>query len=413
MKALFVPYFNGGKSHQIPLYVLSQRYFKNVSTIYAFLLPKYDHRSFASKGVNTLGVDFSEETDENITSYSKAVSLFNKTAQAITSFSPDFVIEDLSFMNGVIAQHNIPTVSIQRTGMFRSIDPILRNPCHGHSMEKQVNNQFNCCFTAPSKTLEHLDIATSGAIVNAKELVRNQLLQAKVKLIPGIPSIEKLPDDVKQPESYFYTGPLTMKDNPTAPLSKQLASFFSYHNDRKIAFVTTGLIDRSEVFPIIQHLLEKDYAIITTVPYFPADNQQNQLFFNAFLPLNLVCSRVDLVIHHCGSGMYHYPLLHLKPTITIGTQCYDREDVALCLEQLGISKHTPSPYDDALYLEKFIQHVDTFEQNSLCNFDILNQLREEVINTMLGFNMQKVIEYTLNDNSDRFFEKRDDEPLVA
>ncbi len=409
MKTLLVPYFNGGKSHQIPLYVLSQRYLKN-SIDHTFLLPRKDHVNFLNRNSNVLDIDFDLNIDVKSKKGSAVLQLIKKVEKAVSQFSPDFIVEDNALMNAVLSAHNIPIISVHRTGFFRSIHPSLRNSQHGHSMEKEGNRQFNYIFTCPpsdSHTNKH------NLSKEAFQLAKQYMLGAKTKLIPGVPSVEVLPSDIDKPESYFYTGPLLMKDNPSPLLQQQIDTFFTYHQDRKKAFVTTGLIDRSEVSFLIQHLLDRDYAVITTVPDVSFDAKPHRLLYSPFLPLDMICSKVDLVVHHCGSGMYHYPLLHLKPTITIGTQCYDREDVALRLEQLGVSKHTPSPYDDALYLEKFIQHVDTLEQNSLCNFDILSQLREEITNTMLGFNMQKAIEYTLNDSPSGFSEKRNNIPLVA
>jgi hypothetical protein len=103
-----------------------------------------------------------------------------------------------------------------------------------------------------------------------------------------------------------------------------------------------------------------------------------------------------LIIHQCGSGIYHYPILHQKPTITIGTQCYDREAVALRLQQLQLSAHVPSSRDNIAYMDIFKSHIEAFEKNILCDNSKLSEIQGEIYNTMLDFDMENVIEFTLS-----------------
>lgn len=69
--------------------------------------------------------------------------------------------------------------------------------------------------------------------------------------------------------------------------------------------------------------------------------------------MHFVCQQVDLVVHHCGSGAYQYPILHQVSAVTLGTQCYDREEVALRLEELGVSQHLPAPEETDTFAEEF------------------------------------------------------------
>src|SRR5690606_22196169 len=147
---------------------------------------------------------------------------------------------------------------------------------------------------------------------------------------------------------------------------------------------------------LITILLGKDYALITTVKTPVPDDAVERVFVNKFLPLNLICSNVDLVIHQCGSGIYNYPILNNVASITIGTRCYDREDVALRLEELGISKHIPHPEDNPNYLEIFKQSIELFENNKLCDYKVMEKLRTEMYNTMLEFDITQVIDYATN-----------------
>jgi hypothetical protein len=94
--------------------------------------------------------------------------------------------------------------------------------------------------------------------------------------------------------------------------------------------------------------------------------------------------------------MYHYPLLNEKPTITLGTRSYDREDIALRLEELGVSKHVPSSFDNSDYLSIFKSYLEDFENSTLCDFKMLKEIKQQIENTMKNFNPKEVIEYTLN-----------------
>jgi hypothetical protein len=79
----------------------------------------------------------------------------------------------------------------------------------------------------------------------------------------------------------------------------------------------------------------------------------------------------------------------------MGTQCYDREDVALRLEDLGVSGHIPHPDDNPNYWNIFLEMIDRFEKNTLIDFDMINKLKIEINETMSNFDMGKVIQYAL------------------
>jgi len=305
---------------------------------------------------------------------------------------PDIIIEDNSFSTPLIAEkNNIPRISIHRTGFFRSISSIHKNDNHKHSIEDKLGSNDTDVISFIKSNKLDLSIPENRIDIN---FLKNYV-NSKAKLIPGIPSIEVLPKSIKNRDSYFYTGPLTVEDNPSQELIKKLSSFFEINNQRKVVFITTGLIDQSEIKPLIDILFTNGYAVISTSNIFVEDKYSRMYYQNSILPLNYICSKVDLVIHQCGSGMYHYPILNEKPTITIGTQCYDREDVAIRLEQLKVSKHTPHPNDNNDYLNIFTQHLENFKNSTLCDFTKLKELKEEIYSTMLNFDMEEVIKYTL------------------
>jgi len=93
--------------------------------------------------------------------------------------------------------------------------------------------------------------------------------------------------------------------------------------------------------------------------------------------------------------MYHYPIMNRTPFLTIGTQCYDREDVAQKLQELGVSGHIPHPDDNPNYWNVFLEMMDKFEKNALTDYDMMDKLRIEIKETMLNFKMEEVIQYAL------------------
>jgi UDP:flavonoid glycosyltransferase YjiC (YdhE family) len=48
---------------------------------------------------------------------------------------------------------------------------------------------------------------------------------------------------------------------------------------------------------------------------------------------------VDVVVHHCGHGTLHTALLAGKPSLTLPSGHYDREDNALRLQDLDCGRH--------------------------------------------------------------------------
>jgi UDP:flavonoid glycosyltransferase YjiC (YdhE family) len=185
-------------------------------------------------------------------------------------------------------------------------------------------------------------------------------------------------------------------DKPSQNLLESLCPFLSLNNQKPIVFVTTGTVDRTPIENFIEFFIKRNYAVITTCDCMINEVYKQEVFYSKFLPLNYICSISSLVVHHCGSGMYHYPIMHGVPTLTIGTQCYDREDIALRLQELGVSGHIPHPEDNSNYWRIFIEFVEKFENNKLVNFKSIEKLKSEIEQTMSGFKMEKVIEYALS-----------------
>lgn len=217
-----------------------------------------------------------------------------------------------------------------------------------------------------------------------------------MKIIPGIPTIERLPDDIQERESYFYSGPLLVMDKPSKVLSARLEEFFNLNKQKPIVFITTGTVDKTPIEKFIEFFVKRGYAVITTCNCEINEAYKDAVFYNKLLPIHYICGLSNLVIHQCGSGMYHYPIMNGVPSLTIGTQCFDREDIALRLQELGVSGHIPHPDDDANYWNVFLEKVSQFENNSLINYDMMDSLRIEINETMSNFDMEKVIQYALS-----------------
>ncbi len=70
--------------------------------------------------------------------------------------------------------------------------------------------------------------------------------------------------------------------------------------------------------------------------------------------------------------------------------------MALILQQLQLSGHVPSSRDNIAYMDIFKNHIEAFEKNTLYNDLKLKEARDEIYNTMLDFDMDKVVEFTLS-----------------
>ena len=404
MNILLLSAIGGGHSHLIPLYVLNQRYLERVENVTSyFLIPEKLHQSYKEAKINVLPIDFKQPNDANalISNYEGSKKFFkcvlSNISQAVSDIKPAIIIDDLEPLSTLIAEKKkIHRISIHRTGYFRSIEPEFRNQNHIHSMEKLNHGKIWDASVLLNPSLFEKQLRHHRVSSNLKCLFN--YLNAKTKLIPGIASIERLPGDIKDRSSYFYTGPLLVKDNPSDILMEELGLFWDANNGRKTVFITTGLVDLDDIQDIVLHLLKNNYAVISTRSFNACREYGKQFIYIPFAPLNHICSKADLIIHQCGSGIYHYPLLHQKPAITLGTQCYDREDIAIRLQQLGVSRHVPSAKDDKNYLEIFTESLQMFENEKLCNYEQLKKLKDEIYRTMLEFDAEEMLEYTLNGN---------------
>lgn len=389
MTILSVPYIFGGLSHFLPLYVLNQKIKKNNFVQNYFLVNNSVQNFLKIQNISYVDTDYildeSLVIDKDASEINKRIMEMEQEASDLVK--PSLIIEDTSFLTPLIAEkNNIPRISIQRTGLFRSIDPSLRNVKHTHSLQKGGFADHSE-FSLEGVQTSIFDISDSFYLKNYKE--------SKVKIIPGIPSIECLPSDIKNRESYFYSGPLIVMDKPSINLTKRINEFLNVNNGKPIVFITTGTIDRTPIHNFIEFFVKRNYAVVTTCDHEINETYRQEIFYNKLLPLNYICGISNLVIHQCGSGMYHYPIMNRVASLTLGTKCYDREDIALRLQELGVSGHIPHPDDNADYWNIFLKMIDKFEENNLINYNMIDRLQDEITRTMSDFDMKKVIDYAL------------------
>ena len=148
MNILSISPLIAGQSHLIPLYVLNQRYFSRMFSVKNMLLTnqKY-HEEFVRKGVNVLPIDFSPDLKKGVNWNSLSIidnmEFKNKLSLAFDLVKPEIILDAHEPLSSYIATLNgVPRISIQRTGIFRSIDKKQRNPRHIHSMEKMDDGKM-------------------------------------------------------------------------------------------------------------------------------------------------------------------------------------------------------------------------------------------------------------------------------
>ena len=327
MRILYVPCHEGGSSHHIPLLALHQLS-HSPSKEMAFLIPRLFHEFFKRNGIPFLDIDYDGALHSEIAAYKE--------------YHPDVVVDDWSLSTAFATRlMEIPRITIQRISTFPGHVPVNEN--HQHSITIDFKRY-------PDVT--HLGLRQPSTLSDFFE-------DADMKIVPGIRSVEVLPETLQSDPTYVYCGPLLGEDyfvgaedgdHANADLRElkdfsQLESFLDSNRGRKTAYFTFGNVAKANgpIHDCIRYLLERDIAVITNIAVDRLDGEQQRLYLRArYLPMHFVCSQVDLVIHPGSTGAYHYPILHNVRSITIGTQRYDREDASIRLQELGASLHIPA-----------------------------------------------------------------------
>lgn len=375
-KVLLVPH-KTGLAHTIPLVALDGMLrARGIST--AFLVAPVLRETVARSGVKILRTENRGTLQSELAAYDE--------------FGPDVVIDDCGSTTGFATTvYGVPRVAIQRTGVFPHQRP--RNPAHRHSLP---------LAREPVPDLSRWGIPQPRTL--------SDFFQAGAKIVPGIRSVEVLPEPVRDDPSYFFSGPLLMDDlligRPGAGDGQgdprdfsPLDAFCDANAGRDMVYFTHGLeaLPPPEVVECMRILLDVGYALVSSIPAPELARSYGGRFFHArYLPMHRVCSRVKLAVHHCGSAAYQYTLLHEVPSITIGTGCYDRDDVAARLEELGVSRHVPAPDECDDFVERFMDAISEYDGADGGVYGERRaraaELNEEIRRTAAEFDIGKVLD---------------------
>jgi UDP:flavonoid glycosyltransferase YjiC (YdhE family) len=103
-----------------------------------------------------------------------------------------------------------------------------------------------------------------------------------------------------------------------------------------------------------------------------------------------------VMVHHCGCGTYQYPVIHEVPQIIVGTQCHDRDDVGMRLEDLGTSVYLPGPQENENFVGDFKRTIEQYFADSgrviKEKKKNLAKLTQEVERTVKDFDFESVLQ---------------------
>lgn len=336
IRVLFIPHEI--PSHAIPLLSLANKL--NVKDFeYSFFLPKGLKEDAELLNINFLDID--NEYEEGLLS----------EMQAFSSFNPDVVVDDLSFSTGFSTRLlEIPRVSILRKGIF---------------LHDNYNDEFKHSSSVVKwlKRLKELNISSHG-LWEPQSIP--ELFVGDMNIIPSIPSVEVLPPKIKSNKIYQYSGPLIIGDQVRPNDVERIKDFIKKNNDKKIVYFTGGIVNHEMDFEVqrrltdcIKVVLDKGAVIITNLidivdkHFNGTDLYSNKIFCMGHLPMHLICSKVDVMVHHCGSGAYNYQLKYQLPSVIFGSARYDRDEVGARLDELGAAEFLPANLNEDAYYQKF------------------------------------------------------------
>jgi UDP:flavonoid glycosyltransferase YjiC (YdhE family) len=326
-------------SHLIPLIALAKKLRKEAFTV-TFLVPQ----------------ELCEYVRNNEFDIMPLNNKFDKLTQemiAISNFNPDVIVDDHNFYTAFSSRvMNKPRISIVRKG---TIPGEKLSPGYTHSSGV---NEF---FDSISK-LQHkgLDLWRPASI--------SDLFAGDVNIIPSIPDLEVLPAELKNNEAFIYSGPLLLTDSQmTGSLSfssdviTALDAFIKDNKDRRLVYFTKGIADPAEILnrasACVHALLSHENVAVITNIRIEGAYDKSRCFSNSFLPMNTICAQAHLMIHQCGSGAYNYQLINEVPAVILGSKCYDRDDVAMRLQELGAALYIPADLADDTYFNRFNEYT--------------------------------------------------------
>lgn len=283
---------------------------------------------------------------------------------SMRSFKPQIVMHDWRITVGISSRiAKIPfVVSIMRCEMFIGY--------------KIINTQLPDKFTFKDREL--LKAINSLMSQNSLKPIFDyrQLLLGDLLLIPSIPEMDPLPDNLDDSlrNRIQYTGPIIFEFGKISP------KIVSWLRQRKsqgkcVICLTMGTaIDNFRImFDFIRSVSESEYqflihtgssevskAIINRIGSIPS----NILICGA-VPLSELMKYSDILIHHCGHKTLQTAILAGKPSLTFSTGEYDREDNAIRLERLGVGIHMKEKNMNVLPYVAQLLSIPAFQERSL------------------------------------------------
>ncbi len=310
-----------------------------------FLAPRTLHRALSALGFPVVALDYQQR------------DAFRVEMRAYAECRPDVVVDDLSgtvLLSTTLTK--LPRVTVRRSGDFPGAVPRNRGHRYGLGSNSDFVKAYECCAALgiqPPRTLA-------------------DVLCATMNIIPGIPAIEMLPPAVADDPTYVFAGPLLPAESASSAIigaarggqadTGALRAFLDANQHRRVVCLTLGTILRAadyHVHDLAHRILEADAAIVSSVDLRAvADSARGRCFHAPTIPLGLVASRADLMIHHCGNGTYQYAIRHAVPSICIGSGFYDRDNVAMRLADLGVAQYVPAPLEMPDFVDRFMHAFD-------------------------------------------------------
>jgi hypothetical protein len=397
-RILFIPSFLGTPSHFIPLVKLYQQLDCSRYDA-AFFLPQltlddvrnWQFERYIARAEYYYCGEFYSRFDIPTLSLKRQYTVASEL-RAYSMFKPDLIIDDCNITTVLTNQvRRKQRITMLRSGALAS--NTSRAPGHRHTLDTMISTlptQPNSSFTLP-RSLEGY-------------------FEASAYLIPGIASIELSHCTPEGRSRSFFCGPLILDEREEEIFQfEELLRFFAGHTGSPIAYVTFGTASarnpEAQVIECFHHLLELGFSVLTNVPLERLGGDAlirsaaDRCLFSDVFPMHYVTSKADIVVHVASSGMYHYPILHGKPAITIGTQTYDRECIAETMAALGLSLHIPAPTEVADFGGLFRNALEVFLAARFpFDADLGNRLaacRQEIERTAREFDFQRVIDVAL------------------
>ena len=200
-----------------------------------------------------------------------------------------------------------------------------------------------------------------------------ELYRAEIIAVPSVPEIDPVAQGMEQcyPDAtLIYTGPLLLPIGDAVPSYIEEWIESRRREGRRVVLVTFGTISGAEwgnnLYRRFAASLEStDFAVVMIVPDEAARLTLGSQCGSRFQVIGMtdihqLASRVDLVIHHCGHGTLQAVLLAGKPSLTVSTGYYDREDNALRLEELYCGRHLREdffPWIPAPFLTSILKQI--------------------------------------------------------